>query len=175
MRPHTSHYWAALLMAWDVSGVEALTLGTITIIGDTVRITARLVATDTAQTISAAAISVPKTEAVSKLLAQPIAGGPGCGMFVAKGAKGDGGQNAKTKVVTLDPQTENRFSSGGLDFTVQSISRSKDNKSINVVLGIANADEKPAKALFLGSRAALLDNMGNLAFAQSVTGLGTAP
>ena len=161
----------------NVSGVEALALGTITIIGDTVRITARLVATDTAQTISAAAISVPKTEAVSKLLAQPIAGGPGCGMFVAKGAKGGGGQAANAGastvpgVAVLPPQTDNRFSSGGLDFIVQSISRSKDNKTINVVLGVVNTDEKPAKALFLGSQAALLDNMGNQAFAQSVTGI----
>jgi hypothetical protein len=162
----------------NISGVEALTLGTITIIGDTVRITARLVATDTAQTVSAAAVSVPKTEAVSKLLAQPIAGGPGCGMFAAKGAKGDsglGGQQDLAAGVSGQPplasQSGNRFSSGGLDFVVQSISRTKDGKTVNLVLGLTATEEKPIKALFLGSQASLLDSEGNQAFAQSVTGL----
>ena len=42
-----------------VSGVKALTVGTITQIGDRIRITARLVATDTGRTISAAAVSNP--------------------------------------------------------------------------------------------------------------------
>src|SRR3954454_16544553 len=60
------------------SGVGALTVGTITVIGDTVRINARLIATDTGKTISAAAVDVPKVAAVSELLKQPVTTGPTC-------------------------------------------------------------------------------------------------
>ncbi|WP_295388393.1 CsgG/HfaB family protein [uncultured Thiodictyon sp.] len=146
-----------------VSGVQALVLGSITIIGDVVRINARLVATDTGQAISAAAVSLPKTDAVTKLLAQPIAGGPGCGMFVGKGV-GPG-------VATTQPPPTGKFSTGGLDFSVQGISRTQDKKAVNVVIGVVNTNEKPVKALFLGTQASLLDNMGNQAFATSATGI----
>src|SRR4051794_6387837 len=61
------------------SGVGALTVGTITVIGDTVRINARLIATDTGKAISAAAVDVPKVEAVNELLKQPVTTGPTCG------------------------------------------------------------------------------------------------
>ena len=55
----------------NLSGVNALTIGTITVIGDSVRLNARLVATDTGKTISAAAVTVPRTQAVATLLGQP--------------------------------------------------------------------------------------------------------
>lgn len=57
----------------NISGVNALTLGTITVIGDSVRLNARLVATDTGKTISAAAVTIPKTQAIATLLGQPAA------------------------------------------------------------------------------------------------------
>jgi hypothetical protein len=60
------------------SGVSALTVGTITVIGDTVRINARLIATDTGRAISAAAVDIPKVAAVSELLRQPVTTGPTC-------------------------------------------------------------------------------------------------
>jgi TolB-like protein len=62
----------------NLSGVGSLTVGTITVIGDTVRINARLIATDTGKAISAAAVDVPKVEAVSELLKQPVTTGPNC-------------------------------------------------------------------------------------------------
>jgi len=60
------------------SGVSALTVGTITVIGDTVRINARLIATDTGKAISAAAVDIPKVAAVSELLKQPVTTGATC-------------------------------------------------------------------------------------------------
>jgi TolB-like protein len=60
------------------SGVGALTVGTITVIGDTVRINARLIATDSGMAISAAAVDIPKVAAVSELLKQPVTTGPTC-------------------------------------------------------------------------------------------------
>lgn len=60
------------------SGVGALTVGTITVIGDTVRINARLIATETGKAVSAAAVDIPKVAAVSELLKQPVTTGPTC-------------------------------------------------------------------------------------------------
>jgi class 3 adenylate cyclase len=59
-----------------MSGVSALTVGTITVLGDAVRLNARLVATDTGRTISAAAVTVPRTQTVADLLGRPVASGP---------------------------------------------------------------------------------------------------
>ncbi len=70
------------------SGVSALTVGTITVIGDTVRINARLIATDSGKAVSAAAVDIPKVAAVSELLRQPISAGPTCGAQRAESAPG---------------------------------------------------------------------------------------
>ena len=69
------------------SGVSALTVGTITVIGDTVRINARLIATDTGKAISAAAVDVPKIPAVIELLKQPVSTGPTCGRQTTQSAE----------------------------------------------------------------------------------------
>jgi hypothetical protein len=58
--------------------VGALTVGTITVIGDTVRINARLIATDSGKAVSAAAVAIPKVAAVNELLKQPVTTGPTC-------------------------------------------------------------------------------------------------
>lgn len=54
----------------SISGASALIIGTITGIGDSIRLNARLVATDTGRTISAAAETIPNTQAISSLLSQ---------------------------------------------------------------------------------------------------------
>ena len=78
-----------------VSGVKALVVGTITQIGDRVRITARLVATDTGRTISAAAISIPRTNDIDSLLRQPIAGEGGtCGVRIVSRSQPSSGTEA---------------------------------------------------------------------------------
>jgi len=70
------------------SGVGALTMGTITVIGDTVRINARLIATDTGRAISAAAVDIPKVSAVNELLRQPVTTGPTCAPKIRESTSG---------------------------------------------------------------------------------------
>jgi TolB-like protein len=56
----------------NLSGVQALILGTITPIADSIRINARLVTTDTGETISTAAVTVPRTKTVDELIKQSL-------------------------------------------------------------------------------------------------------
>jgi TolB-like protein len=71
-----------------ISGVKALIIGTITSIGDRVRVNARLVSTDTGGLMSAAAISIPRTSDVDSLLRQPIPGEGGtCGVHIVSRPK----------------------------------------------------------------------------------------
>lgn len=160
------------------SGVQALVLGTVTVIGDTLRITSRLVDTKTGRTISAAAVSVPRTSQLNDLLDQIVdppaytlgadtAAAPASGPALASRA----GARKGSSPTSLFQQVGSEFTSGGLTYKVQNISRTGDNKAVNVVLGVINTGETAADLMFIGSQASLIDNRGNQAWAKNVTGL----
>jgi TolB-like protein len=73
-----------------VSGVKGLTIGSLTSIGDQVRINARLIATETGHTVSAAAVTIPRTNAVAELMAKPLATGPLCSRTQTASASAQG-------------------------------------------------------------------------------------
>ncbi len=58
-----------------VHGVETLLIGSLTTVGDDLRINARLIDTETAQVFSAAAVNIPRTSTIEELMARPAAGG----------------------------------------------------------------------------------------------------
>ena len=53
-------------------GVDALVIGSITTLGDSIRVIARMIETDTGRVFSSAATTIPKTETTSELMAQKI-------------------------------------------------------------------------------------------------------
>lgn len=61
-----------------VAGVKALAVGSITAIADTVRVTARLISTGSGRTIAAAAMTIPKSDAIAELLGKPVVAGALC-------------------------------------------------------------------------------------------------
>lgn len=69
-----------------IAGVDTLLVGSITEIGDEIRVNARMIDTETAQVFSAAAVNIPQTETTAELFASPATGG--CGMASGR----DGGQ-----------------------------------------------------------------------------------
>ena len=69
-----------------VHGVETLLVGTLTNLGDDLRVNARLIDTETAQVYSAAAINIPRTSTFEELMQRPAAGG--CTMMPTRGAAG---------------------------------------------------------------------------------------
>ena len=58
-----------------VHGVQTLLVGTLSNIGDDLRVNARLIDTETAQVYSAAAINIPRTSTFEELMKRPAAGG----------------------------------------------------------------------------------------------------
>ena len=158
----------------NLAGISALTLGTITVIGDSIRLNARLVATETGRTISAAAVTIPRTEAMNTLLKQPVTTGPTCGLR-GRGTFGLAVQpqprvGGPALVATLPPGGTTQFAAEGLQFTVQGISRSKDKKAVNVTLGITNTTEALLPVVWVQPGPNVLDNMGNELLLQSISG-----
>ncbi|WP_168161531.1 FlgO family outer membrane protein [Ectothiorhodospira sp. BSL-9] len=58
-----------------VHGVDTLLVGTLSTIGDDLRVNARLIDTETAQVYSAAAVNIPRTSTFEQLMEQPAASG----------------------------------------------------------------------------------------------------
>ncbi|MCP4115372.1 MAG: hypothetical protein GY737_08180 [Desulfobacteraceae bacterium] len=157
----------------DISGVQALTIGTITVIGDRIRINARLVETDTARTVSAAAISIPKTQAVKELLEQVMESGPLCGGTTAMGAGPE--FNAPTTsgmvIPSVNTNKKGSFYAEGLRFFVQNISRAQNSKSVNLVLGVINETKASLPVIFVTPIPSIVDNKGNIMHVNNVTGI----
>lgn len=162
-----------------ISGVQALAVGTITVIGDTLRINSRLVATDTGETVSAAAVNIPKTNAINDLLGQRTP----CGTLIAGASSGGGkGGSAGTSPIpgtkgAMPPMPMpvlpgGQFSTGDLTFSVQSASRSEDKRTVTVSIMVVNTGSETLDAMFLGPRPMVADNQGNTAMVSHVTGMG---
>ena len=159
----------------NVSGVKALAVGTITEIGDRIRINARLVATDTGRTVSAAAVTVPRTGDVDGLLRRPIPSAQGICGAVERGARPTatpamaGGTFAGTSPARSGAVATATMN--GLTFAVQSISRSNDKKLVSIILSVVNTTQQPLRTLLLGPKPTIIDDNANLADTTEVTGI----
>ena len=164
-----------------VSGVKALTVGTITQIGDRIRITARLVATDTGRTISAAAVSIPRTGDVDSLLRQPVAGEGGtCGVHFVSKARPSTGSDSSTPAFasqvsstagTGPAQVIRAATIEGLTITAQTVTRSADRKTLTIVLTVVNTEKGPTKILMTRPKPSILDDETNYIEVSTVNGI----
>ncbi|MBE0564691.1 MAG: hypothetical protein IH621_01935 [Krumholzibacteria bacterium] len=75
-------------------GVDAIATGTITDLGDEIRVNSRLIATETGSVFSAAAVTLPKDERVANLMARGLTAGAAAGAKAASGARGARNQAA---------------------------------------------------------------------------------
>lgn len=137
-----------------IHGVDALVIGSITTIGDKVRVIARMIETETGQVFSAAATTIPKTETLENLMNRGVA----------------------TAHVTLTPQQRTKprstavassaglreFKNDVLRVVFRSMYRSSDQKKINLSLLFENISADPIQlALLKGkSNKYLLDDEG---------------
>ena len=64
---------AAVKKVGQLAGVDALIAGTITDLEDTIRLTLKIIATDTGSLVSAARTGIPKTGTIAKLMAREVA------------------------------------------------------------------------------------------------------
>jgi TolB-like protein len=79
-----------------LSGIQALVVGSFAVIGDRLRINARLVAIDSGETIAAHAVSVPRTSEITELLRQSSGRGRNCLVDPAPAARAAAPANSPT-------------------------------------------------------------------------------
>ena len=149
----------------NLSGVSALAIGTITIIGDSIRLNARLVATDTGKTISAAAVTIPKTQAITSLLGQSstcavnVAANSGSAPVSRPAASGNSGVAAQSE-----------FSAEGLHFAVQGLFQSDDKKVTTVRMVVTNVTDDFLNVAWVQPVPTLMDDKGNSQSLAELTG-----
>lgn len=68
-------------------GVDSLLIGSLTLVGETLRVNSRLIDTETGRVFSAAAVSIPKTPTIDALMSERAAGG----CTLAPETRGSGG------------------------------------------------------------------------------------
>jgi TolB-like protein len=169
----------------NLSGVSALTMGTITVIGDSVRLNARLVATDTGRTISAAAVTVPRTQTLNDLISRPVTSGLTCGGFQAATPVPDpaGAASAaastspsSTRSASYPQQVESTDHAQvfveGIKGTVTTAGKSEDGKYLTIALQVENTTKRDLRIGLIGPEPAALDNTGGVYKLKTFSGSG---
>ena len=108
----------------EISGIDTLITGSVTPFQDSVRITVKAIATDTAQIVSGAAGDLAKTEVIKELLAREVSSP----YPSAQGAAGE----------PPVPSWENAY----LRVRLKQMSKSPDGMRASVVVGITNKSDK---------------------------------
>lgn len=146
-----------------LSGVKALVLGTVTVIGDHIRINARLVSTADGQTVSAAAIGIARNGEIDGLLAQSIGASGGICGGSSIGSP-DGGSDAPAASTESAAASGNRPASyEGVTFAVQNVSRSSDKKTVSIVLALTDKLKNPILAVMVQPPPSLIDDQADFA------------
>ena len=156
-----------------LSGVRALVLGTVTVIGDHIRINARLVSTTNGQTVSAAGIGIARNGEIDGLLQQTIGSSGG-----VCGASSIGTSNSLSDAQAGEASSPASSATGthpvnyeGITFAVENISRSTDKKTVSVVLALTNKTKNPILGVLVGPKPSLIDDQTNLADITQTNGI----
>ncbi|MDO9709541.1 FlgO family outer membrane protein [Paracraurococcus lichenis] len=153
-------------------GIGALVVGTYAVIGDRVRVNARLVEIDTGETVAAAAVSIPRTGELTELLRQDSRRGPNClseavGRAPASAAAlGAGASAAPRPALSPGEPCEEQES---LRACVRSLRR--NGQEVQLLLEIENITESAVALAAVGPAPSLLDNDGGVYAAKQVTGV----
>jgi TolB-like protein len=137
-----------------VHGVEGLVIGSITDMGEMLRITARLIQTETGSVFSAAAVNVAKSPTIISLLQRKIVLPQG-GVRPTQG----GAVASPTRMVGSSVADPDEYSDKFIRATISSTAKSKDNKKVTVSVNIENISEKEVR-LSLWGPPSFIDNAG---------------
>jgi TolB-like protein len=154
----------------QISGVDAIILGTMTALRDEIVVTVKVIATDTAEILGAAKARIPKTKDLEALLGttissiptDPQVGGSGITPFAGRTAT----SNPKLDLVKLVQVDKNSTQVGELFIRVESVRESSDDSGAYKVVTLALANASSNKPLLASLRnggryfAALTDNQG---------------
>ncbi len=148
----------------NLSGVSALTIGTITVIGDSVRLNARLVATDTGRIFSAAAVTVPKTQALNSLLSQASS----CGISETRRTASK--PSTSIEISPANNKRQNELVLQGLRFMVEGVFQNKDKKETTLRLSTTNTGKEKVAVIWVRPVPTIIDDRGNVQYLADMAG-----
>ena len=139
----------------QIAGVDALIIGSITPFGENIRITFKVIATDTAHVIAAARTSIAKTGAVEELLVREIAEGSPAAV---PGQASASIHPSNRRFGQVAP-----FQNSFLRVSLLSAALSQDKKKVSITLNFTNITKKNIYiAVKSGSsETIMIDNLGN--------------
>lgn len=153
-----------------ILGVDALVLGSINPFGENYRITVKVVATDTAEVVTADRGMVPKTAATDQLWDTLIRDEAETSVVTPPPTPSGIPQIAKpTSRPDARPPTGAEFTAGSISIKVDNVMRMED-KQYRVVGMATNDGDAKVEVMWLAP-AQLLSELGNVANAQSSTGI----
>jgi TolB-like protein len=156
-----------------LSGVKALALGTVAVVGDHIRINARLISAANGQTVSAAAVSIARNGEIDGLMQQSIGSSNGVcgssGLGNSDSASDSGGNQSSPQAVSASNAPAATHE--GVTFTVQTVSRSMDKKSISVVLALTDRLKNSIQAVMVQPKASSIDDQATLAPIDQANGI----
>lgn len=148
----------------QVAGVQALITGTITPFGDSVRLSVKVLDTETAKVISAANVNIARTKAIEELLARGIESAPSS---AGQQSAGGGYSPPAPSLPSASASGPNSKKVGDLLITVKRIAIAQDGK-VTVILDFFNQAEKDTG--LRGQEYEITDDRGN-SFALESSGI----
>ena len=155
----------------QLSGVEALIVGTIALMGEAVRVNARLIDTATGLTVSAAAENLPLTPAISDLLQQPLAAGNACEAPTKSQDRMQYSRESRTSPPIKELSDRYVQSAAGVEFSVTGTKTTSAGFSVSVEV-VNRSDSMAAVIVLTNSYPSMLDYETGAARYQGVSGIG---
>jgi len=162
---------AAVKKVGQLAGVDALIAGTITDLEDTIRLTMKIIATDTGSLVSAARTTIPKTGTITKLMAREVAPPRMPGLDRPEADKEARVQPDAPKTGRATKCKIRQQEQDSVVFCLEQLSRSPDKKVISTVFSVTNTREKPVIITFVKPYASVLDDKTNTATVFEINGI----
>ena len=134
-------------------GVEALVIGSITDLGDSIRVIARLIGTETGMVFSSAATSIPKTQTIKDLIRQKIYVRSGVGSSTRS-------SSLQTSATNATPPSAAEFMSDALRAEVIIAARRKSGGWLHLSIQIENISHESISLFLPREGAGLIDDHG---------------
>lgn len=134
-----------------IAGADTLVTGTITPFGDSVRVSIKLMDTETAKIIDASTSNIPKTKGIEELLLKEISSGQSSGQQSQASSGASSFSKSKGNGIIED---------SFLRIVILSISKS-GNEFVSIQTEYQNKTDKDIKIEYATSNASLVDNFGN--------------
>lgn len=138
----------------QVLGVDAIVTGSMTDLGNTVKINARLIGVESAKVFAVAATDIPKTGMVADLIAKQIEKKPGA---IPTTLANSAAAKQETKA-EIKKESGSVWEDGAIRVTVESLKKS--GKAVNANILFENISDKNIKLDYYYSTAHLLDEDG---------------